>query len=131
VSVAVSARAPARSRAAAEQAAAPRAVPRRRVRPRRMTAGGAVWVVVLAALLGGIVALNVAALRDSIEVNRLQAHAQQLQDENRLLRNQVTNLSSPTSIGVAAQRLGMVPADPNTTQYVRLHRPHRKVATRP
>lgn len=130
MSVAVSARAPARSRATSEQAA-PRAVPRRRVRPRRMTAGGAVWVVVLAALLGGIVALNVAALRDSIDVNRLQAHAQQLQDENRLLRNQVTNLSSPTSIGVAAQKLGMVAADPNTTKYVRLHRDHPKVKTRP
>ena len=130
MSVAVSARAPARSRATSEQAA-PRAVPRRRVRPRRMTAGGAVWVVVLAALLGGIVALNVAALRDSIDVNRLQAHAQQLQDENRLLRNQVTNLSSPTSIGVAAQKLGMVPADPNTTKYVRLHRAHPQMNTRP
>jgi cell division protein FtsL len=130
VSVAVSARAPARSRASSEQAA-PRTVPRRRVRPRRMTAGGAVWVVVLAALLGGIVALNVAALRDSIDVNRLQAHAQQLQDENRLLRNQVTNLSSPASIGAAAQRLGMIPADPNTTKYVRLHRAHPKVKTRP
>ena len=130
MSVAVSARAPARSRATSEQAA-PRAVPRRRVRPRRMTAGGAVWVVVLAALLGGIVALNVAALRDSIEVNRLQAHAQQVQDENRLLRNEVTNLSSPTSIGAAAQKLGMVPADPNTTKYVHLYRPHPKVQTRP
>jgi cell division protein FtsL len=96
-----------------------------------MTAGGAVWVVVLAALLGGIVALNVAALRDSIDVNRLSAHAQQLQDENRLLRNEVTNLSSPSSIGMAAQKLGMVPADPNTTHYVRLHRPRPKVQSRP
>jgi cell division protein FtsL len=130
VSVAVSARAPARSRATSEQAA-PRAVPRRRVRPRRMTAGGAVWVVVLAALLGGIVALNVAALRDSIEVNRLQAHAEQLQNDNRLLRNQVTNLSSPASIGAAAQKLGMIPADPNTTRYVKLRRPHPKVQYRP
>lgn len=130
MSVAVSARAPARSRAASAQAP-PRAVPRRRVRPRRMTAGGAVWVVVLAALLGGIVALNVAALRDSIDVNRLQAHAQQLQNDNRLLRNQVTSLSSPASIGAAAQKLGMIPADPNTTRYVRLHRPHSKVTTRP
>jgi len=130
VSVAVSARAPARSRTAPEQAA-PRAVPRRRVRPRRMTAGGAVWVVILATLLGGIVALNVAALRDSIEVNKLQARAQQLQDENRLLRNDATNLSSPSAIGMAAAKLGMVPADPNTTHYVRLHRPRPKVQTRP
>src|SRR5262249_1867870 len=52
VSVAVSARAPARTRTAPEPAA-PRAVPRRRVRARRMTAGGAVWVVILATLLGG------------------------------------------------------------------------------
>jgi cell division protein FtsL len=94
-----------------------------------MTAGGAVWVVVLAALLGGIVALNVAALRDSIDVNRLQAHAQQLQNDNRLLRNQVTSLSSPASIGAAAKKLGMVPADPNTTKYVRLRPP--KVTARP
>jgi cell division protein FtsL len=96
-----------------------------------MTAGGAVWVVILATLLGGIVALNVAALRDSIEVNRLQARAQQLQDENRLLRNEATNLSSPSAIGMAAEKLGMVPADPNTTRYVRLHRAHPKVQTRP
>jgi cell division protein FtsL len=130
VSVAVSARAPARSRPASEQSA-PRAVPRRRVRPRRMTAGGAVWVVVLAALLGGIVALNVAALRASIDVNRLQAHAEQLQNDNRLLRNQVTSLSSPASIGAAAQKLGMVPADPNTTRYVQLHRSRPKVKLRP
>jgi cell division protein FtsL len=130
VSVAVSARAPARSRTASEQAG-PRVVPRRRVRPRRMTAGGAVWVVVLATLLGGIVALNVAALRDSIQVNRLQAHAEQLQNDNRLLRNQVTSLSSPASIGAAAQKLGMVPADPNTTRYVQLHRARPKVKRRP
>jgi cell division protein FtsL len=96
-----------------------------------MTAGGAVWVVVLAALLGGIVALNVAALRDSIEVNRLQAHAEQLQNDNRLLRNQVTSLSSPAAIGAAAQKLGMVPADPNTTRYVQLRRSHPKVKLRP
>ena len=72
-----------------------------------------------------------AALRDSIDVNRLQAHAQQLQNDNRLLRNQVTSLSSPASIGAAAQKLGMVPADPNTTKYVRLRPPHRKVTARP
>jgi cell division protein FtsL len=106
-------------------------VPRRRVRARRMTAGGAVWVVVLAALLGGIVALNVAALRDSIDVNRLQAHAEQLQNDNRLLRNQVTSLSSPASIGAAAQKLGMIPADPNTTRYVQLHRSRPKAKLRP
>jgi len=64
-------------------------------------------------------------------VNKLQARAQQLQDENRLLRNDATNLSSPSAIGMAAAKLGMVPADPNTTHYVRLHRPRPKVQPRP
>jgi cell division protein FtsL len=122
VSLAVPARAPARTRRS-PQPSPPTAVPKRarRVRPRRMTAGGAVWVMVLAVLMGGIVALNVAALRDSIEVNRLQGHARELSDANRLLQNRVTNLSSPGAIGIAARKLGMRLADPNTTRYVGLH----------
>jgi hypothetical protein len=131
VSVALPARAPARPRRT-QDAPAPKAVPRRarRVRPRRLTAGGAAWVVVLAALLGGIVALNVAALRDSIEVNRLQARARVLSDQNRLTENRVTSLSSPVAIGAAAAKLGMHQADPNTTRYVGLLHP-RHAATRP
>ena len=108
MSVAAPARAPARPRRRAE-APAPVAVPRRarRVRPRRLTMGGAAWVIVLAALLGGIVALNVAALRDSIEVSRLQAQARQLASQNQLQQNRVTSLSSPVAIGLAASKLGM------------------------
>jgi hypothetical protein len=119
VSLALPARAPARTRRA-PQAPAPKPAPRRarRTRPRRLTAGGAAWVVVLAALLGGIVALNVATLRDSIEVNRLQAQARDLSDQNRLAQNRVTSLSSPVAIGFAAQKIGMRLADPNTTRYV-------------
>jgi cell division protein FtsL len=129
VSVAIPARAPARTRRGAEQEA-PRAVPRtrRRARPRRITLGGAAWVVLLATLLGGIVALNVAALRDSIQVNKLQARAQQLSNENRLARNRVTSLSSPVAIGIAAAKLGMHQADPNTTHYVSLPTPSKAAA---
>jgi cell division protein FtsL len=125
VSVALPARVPARTRRDAEHAA-PQPVSRRvrRVRPRRITLGGAAWVILLATLLGGIVALNVAALRDSIEVNKLQARAQQLANENRLTRNRVTSLSSPVAIGIAAQKLGMRQADPNTTRYVTLPATH-------
>jgi len=129
VSVALPARAPARTRRGGEPEA-PRAVPRRRVRPRRITLGGAAWVVLLATLLGGIVALNVAALRDSIQVNKLQARAQQLANENRLARNRITSLSSPVAIGIAAQKLGMHQADPNTTRYLQLPTP-AKAAHRP
>ena len=77
-------------------------------------------MVILAALLGGIVALNVAALRDSIEVNKLQAHAERLANQNQLAQNQVTSLSSSVAIGLQATKLGMHLADPNTTRYVTL-----------
>jgi cell division protein FtsL len=132
VSVAAPARAPARSRRRPAPPA-PVAVPRRarRVRPRRLTIGGAAWVILLAALLGGIVALNVAALRDSIEVNRLQAQARRLSDENQLTQNRVTSLSSPVAIGREAAKLGMHPADPNTTRYVSLPARRPAAAKRP
>lgn len=88
-------------------------------------------MVVLAALLGGIVALNVATLRDSIEVNRLQAQAEQLTAQNQLQQNRVTSLSSPVAIGLAATKLGMHPADPNTTRYVNMAPRHTARATHP
>jgi cell division protein FtsL len=93
--------------------------------------GGAAWVIVLAALLGGIVALNVATLRDSIEVSRLQAQARQLASQNQLQQNRVTSLSSPVAIGLEATRLGMHLADPNTTRYVNLPTRHHRPATHP
>jgi len=88
-------------------------------------------VILLAALLGGIVALNVAALRDSIEVNRLQAQARRLSDANQLAQNRVTSLSSPVAIGREAAKLGMHPADPNTTRYVNLPARRAAAAKRP
>jgi cell division protein FtsL len=93
--------------------------------------GGAAWVIVLAALLGGIVALNVAALRDSIEVSRLQAQTRQLISQNQLQQNRVTSLSSPLAIGKAASKLGMHPADPNTTRYLTMPARHAVSAKRP
>jgi len=117
VSVAVSARAPARSRTAPEQAA-PRAVPRRRVRPRRMTAGGAVWVVILATLLGGIVALNVAALRGTIDSNRVESQAESLKEQNTALASEVAAMSGYGRIAVKASKLGMVLAQPARSDYI-------------
>lgn len=132
MSVAAPARAPARPRRRPDPPA-PVAVPRRtrRVRPRRITIGGAAWVIVLAALLGGIVALNVAALRDSIEVSRLQAQARQLVSADQLQQNRVTSLSSPDAIGKAAAKLGMQLADPSTTRYVTMPARHPALRTRP
>jgi hypothetical protein len=117
VSVAVPARAPARRRA---PQAKPKAVRRARPRRRRVTAGGLAWVGLLAALMFGIVAFNVAALRGSIDVSRMRDRVQQLEQQNGLLRNQTINLSNPYAIGRRARGYGMVPADAISTKHVRL-----------
>ena len=117
MSVAVPARGPARRRAAQ---AKPKVVSRSRPRRRRVTAGGLAWVGVLATLMFGIVALNVTALRGSIDVSRMRDHVQQLEQQNGLLRNQTINLSNPYAIGRKAREYGMVPADAISTKHVRL-----------
>ena len=117
MSIAVPARTPGRRRAAK---AGPKAVSRSRPRRRRVTAGGLAWVAVLATLMFGIVALNVAALRGSIDVSRMRDHVQQLDQQNGLLRNQTISLSNPYAIGRRARGYGMVPADAISTKHVRL-----------
>ena len=117
MSVAVPARGPARRRAAKD---APKAVRRSRPRRRRVTAGGLAWVGVLATLMFGIVALNVAALRGSIEASRMRDRVQQLEQQNGLLRNQTISLSNPYAIGRKARGYGMVQANAITTKHVRL-----------
>jgi hypothetical protein len=117
VSVAVPARAPSRRRAAQ---AAPKPVRRSRPRRRRVTAGGLAWVGVLATLMFGIVALNVAVLRGSIDVSRMRDRVQQLEQQNGLLRNQTISLSNPYVIGRRARGYGMVPAEAISTKHVRL-----------
>jgi hypothetical protein len=115
VSVAVPARNPARR---SSPKAKPKAVNRSRPRRRRVTAGGLAWVGVLAALMFGIVALNVAALRGSIDASRMRDHVQQLEQQNGLLRNQTINLSNPYAIGRKARGYGMVPANAISTKHV-------------
>ena len=117
MSIALPARNPARR---GSPKAKPKAVSRSRPRRRRVTAGGLVWVGVLAALMFGIVALNVAALRGSIDSSRMRDQVQQLEQQNGLLRNQTINLSNPYAIGRKARGYGMVPADAITTKHVRL-----------
>jgi hypothetical protein len=85
-----------------------------------VTAGGLVWVGVLATLMFGIVALNVAALRGSIDVSHMRDRVQQLEQQNGLLRNQTISLSNPYAIGRKARGYGMVQADAITTKHVRL-----------
>jgi hypothetical protein len=118
VSVAVPAGRPSRARRAASGAAAPRARSRT-VRARRRALSPAVlWIVLLAALFGGIVALNVGALRATIETSQLEARTQALHVRNADLAASVARGSSYFRIAIRAQQLGMVPAYPNAHDFI-------------
>jgi cell division protein FtsL len=97
---------------------APRVVPRQR----RVT-GGVVWIAVIAALLAGVVATNVAVLRLNMTLDQLGQDRADLRAKNAELAAQLSSASaSPRIQTVAAGRLGLVQAPSDQTTYVRLPR---------
>ncbi|MBA3244838.1 MAG: cell division protein FtsL [Actinobacteria bacterium] len=105
--------------------ALPRPRPRRKpatrpvARPRAF--GGVLWIVVLGALLGGVVAVNVAVLQLNVRLDELGRERIQLRADNARLSSQLSSAAAAARIEAQArQRLGLVPADPNTTAYVQL-----------
>jgi cell division protein FtsL len=101
----------------------PRAVPRARTRPRqRRLRGGIVWIGLFAAVLAGVVALNVAVLRVNMDVSRLDRQQLELQAQNAALSSEVSSAASAQRIEQAAHRLGYVPAPASDTSYIRLGR---------
>ena len=100
----------------------PRAAPRTALRQRRV-AGGVFWIAVVAGLLAGIVAMNVAVLRLNMKLDRLGRERADLRAENAALSVQISSAASAPRIqGLAAKRLGLVQATPDETSYVKL--PH-------
>lgn len=123
--MAATARAATRPRRAAQPA--PRTAPgpaaheRLRARPasRPRVAGGVVWIVLVATLLAGIVALNVAALRLNLEVQRLSEKQEELAAGNAAAASELSSLSASARIEAMARRkLGLV--RPIQTTYVRV-----------
>jgi cell division protein FtsL len=89
----------------------------------RLLSGGVVWIVFFAVLLSGVVAVNVAVLRLNLERDRVSSERTQLQADISRLRSQLSTAAASTRIETKAQKeLGLVPADPDTTVYVRLPR---------
>lgn len=122
---------PARSRPAVETPP-PAAAPRRRVRPRtsRLRAGGVAWLVVVAALLGGIVTVQVAALRANIELGRLNDQAAQLRTENQNAAAEIAVLENGARIERFARKRGMTLVVPAAGDVLTLAAPHRRAAAR-
>jgi len=81
---------------------------------RSPVAPGVLWVLLIAALLGGIVALNVGALRNSISASKIEG-------QEAALRSLVAQRSGAGLINADAARYGMISAQPLRNDYLRLH----------
>ena len=100
----------------------PAAGTRRRTRARRF--GGVVWIVVLAVLLAGVVAVNVAVLQLNVRLDQLGRERVQLQAETKRLSSQLSSASANARIESQARaKLGLVRADPALTYNVQLAPP--------
>jgi len=80
-----------------------------------------IWVLLLSTLFGGIVALNVGALRNSIAASRIDGEAAALQSQNSDLASQIVANSGYGRISQLARNLGMVQGQPSRGDYLRLH----------
>jgi cell division protein FtsL len=116
--------------------AAPQARPARRVQPeparstprrpgRARTATrprlgrGVVWILVIATLLAGIVALQVAVLQLRMERGRLQSEIVEIEAQNAKLESEISSAASVARVeGAARGPLGLVP--PSKTTYLEL-----------
>ena len=103
---------------------APRTRPRPRAQARPRLARWVVWIAVVAALLAGIVALNVAALQLRMQRGRLQSEIVQIRAENAAIEAELSAAAAVGRVEAAARgRLGLV--EPVETTYLRLERPRR------
>jgi cell division protein FtsL len=88
-------------------------------RPRAF--GGVFWIVLFGVLLAGVVAVNVAVLQLNVRLDELGRERIQLRADNARLSSQLSSAAAAARIEAQArQRLGLVPADANTTAYVQL-----------
>ena len=83
--------------------------------------GGVLWIVGVAALLAGVVAINVFVLRLNVELDGLRHTRAEIKAEIATTRAQLSSASANARIETeAASKLGLVEADPNATTYLRL-----------
>ena len=103
------------------QPQAPQAVPERRKRKaQRSVRGGVVWIVALAVLLSGVVAVNVAALRQNMQLESFANQRTQLIGQNQELRSKLSQATSSVNVERRAKAAGLRVVAPEQTTYVRL-----------
>jgi len=88
--------------------------------------GGVLWIVLVAALLAGVVAVNVLVLRLNVQLDDLRHHRAELKAEIASTRAQLSSASANARIESEARtKLGLVRADPELTFHVQLAPPPR------
>jgi cell division protein FtsL len=107
------------ARATPQPAALPRTRRRPAAAPRTRTFGGVLWIVVFAAILGGVVAVNVAVLQLNVRLDGLSRERVQLRADNARLSSEISRAGADARIeSQARNRLGLGPAE--VTEFVDL-----------
>ena len=78
----------------------------------RRLAGGVLWIGLLALLLTGVVALNVAVLRLNMEIEKLGRERIELRAKNAELASRLSSSAAPARVDSLARRQGLVLAQP-------------------
>jgi len=105
---------------AEESVAVPRSRPRVVKRERRVT-GGVFWIGIIATLLAGVVATNVAVLRLNMKLDSLGRERADLRAQNAELSSQLSSAASAPRIQkLAAKQLGWVQAPTGQMHYFTL-----------
>lgn len=110
---------------AAVELPAPPPKPRRRPRTKPDAGphvfGSAVWIVFVAVLLTGVVALNVAVLRLNVQLDELGRERASIRAENAAIASRLSSSHATARIETLARtELGLVQAEPDDTTYVRI-----------
>jgi cell division protein FtsL len=106
----------------AQSVPAARAARRARPEPRpRLLAGGVLWIVLFALLLGGVVAVNVAVLRLNLQLDGVGRERTELKADVARIRGELSSAAATAEIAhVAENDLGLERSDPDSTVYVTL-----------
>jgi cell division protein FtsL len=92
-------------------------------RPANVLRSGVTWIILLATLLAGVVALNVAVLQLNVRLDKLSHERAQLRADNDALQSELSSSNAAPRIqSLARTRLGLVPPPPDTTTFVTLAR---------
>ena len=98
----------------------PRRAPARRRAARPRVANGVVWIVVVAVLLAGVVAMNVAVLQLNLRLDDLGRTRAKLRADNAQLSSRLSSAAAAAQIESLARSRGLVPASSAETTYLYL-----------